>query len=811
MKSRKKTFKGAALLLAVLLAFGAFPGLVSAATDEWTTVTKRPSSVSNVDDVDDVGKAYDTNTDSYALFDDNDGEADFYGFGLPSDAIVTQIKVIIKGKSKDTDDWAKLNVYINNTNESPQEFRFKNTETVTKTYTTQSDFSLSDLVLKVRATNDEDVRVYDIQAEIKYKRIAYSVTYDANGGTGAPTDSNKYYKGSMATVKDIGSMSRPGWTFVEWSTKKDGSGTDRNPGQQYEVKGDTTFYAQWKQDKYTVSYEKGAHGTFATQSTGNLVYNSNTPVFVGTPAGEAGWTFAGWSPAWANKVKGNVTYEAQWTANAQTYTVHYYLEGTTTSLLTDKTGNGVTAQVINETAEAIPGYTAVAPTSQSLTLTAGTNVLTFYYTANPQTYTVKYLEQGSNDVLSADKPGSGVTGQVVNESAIDITGYTLAGAASQNLTLTAGTNEIIFYYTANAQTYTVNFLEKGTGQQLAPSVTKDTFFNEVIDPACEIIPIPGYYYAGASVDSLTVGTDNDANVINLYYKGKKVPYVVEHLVHVTLFDQEFDLPIALPDSGIGRVGKTATGYAKDIPGYTATVQSESITLAWGQPNIIKIYYTPNDQIYTVNYLEQGTNAPIIDPAIKSAKCGDLILPYSEYVNIPGYHIVDSEPWLVLWVGANDECNVINIYYERNEQTYTVNYLDKDTGDPIAPATTGTGIFGDIITSADEVIDIDGYTYDSADVETLTLGADDTANVINLYYASSTIVIPTTEPPLGPVETGTPTEEPTEGIVQVPDESVPAALPITGEASLDWMFLAGAIVLATGTLLLVFRKRKQGEK
>ncbi len=406
-----------------------------------------------------------------------------------------------------------------------------------------------------------------------------------------------------------------------------------------------------------------------------------------------------------------------------------------------------------------------------------------------------------------------MTGQVVNESAIDIAGYTLAGDASQSLTLTAGTNEIIFYYTANAQKYTVNFLEKGTGDPLAPSVTKDTFFNEVIDPASEIIPIPGYYYAGASVASLTIGTDNDANVINLYYKGKKVPYVVQHLVHVTLFDQEFDLPIATPDTGIGRVGRTATGYAKDVPGYTATVESESITLAWGQPNIIKIYYTPDDQIYTVNYLEQGTNEPIIDPAVKSAKCGDLILPYSEYVNIPGYHIVDSEPWLVLWVGPNDECNVINIYYERNAQAYTVNYLDKDTGDPIAPAKTGAGIFGDVITSADEVIDIDGYTYDSADVETLTLGADDTANVINLYYASNTIVIPTTEPPLGPVETGTtpPTAAPTDEIVTVPDESVPAALPITGEASLDWMFLAGAIVLATGTLLLVFRKRKQGEK
>jgi uncharacterized repeat protein (TIGR02543 family)/LPXTG-motif cell wall-anchored protein len=758
MKSWKKTFKVAAILLAVLLVVGFVPTSVGATGNG--------------------GGGHHNDVKYYANYPGGSGE--------PTD-----------NNDYDDGDWVTV----------------KDPGTMSRTGYAFVGWDTDDDGHGTHYNPGDTFKIYnDVKLYAQWKKV-YTVTYDKNAAdaTGSQTDSNNYFKDDTVTVLGPGTISRTGWTFQKWNTKKNGDGTDYAPGATFNIKGNTTLYAQWKQDKYTVTYAPGTHGTFAPQSTGNLVYNSDTPAFAGTPAGEAGWTFADWSPALADKVTGSVTYVAQWTADPQTYTVHYYLQGTATSVAPDKNGTGVTAQVVTESAVSVEGYTPVAPASQDLTLTAGTNEITFYYTADPQTYTVKYLEQGSNDVLSADKTGSGVTGQVVNESAIDITGYTLAGDASQSLTLTAGTNEIIFYYTANAQKYTVNFLEKGTGNPLAPSVTKDTFFNEVIDPACEIIPIPGYYYAGASVDSLTVGTDNDANVINLYYKGKKVPYVVEHLVHVTLFDQEFDLPIALPDSGIGRVGKTATGYAKDIPGYTATVESESITLAWGQPNIIKIYYTPNDQIYTVNYLEQGTNAPIIDPAIKSAKCGDLILPYSEYVNIPGYHIVDSEPWLVLWVGANDECNVINIYYERNAQAYTVNYLDKDTGDPIAPAKTGAGIFGDVITSADEVIDIDGYTYDSADVETLTLGADETANVINLYYASNTIVIPTTEPPLGPVETGTPTEEPTEGIVQVPDESVPAALPITGEASLDWMFLAGAIVLATGTLLLVFHKRKQGEK
>ena len=39
-------------------------------------------------------------------------------------------------------------------------------------------------------------------------------------------------------------------------------------------------------------------------------------------------------------------------------------------------------------------------------------------------------------------------------------------------------------------------------------------------------------------------------------------------------------------------------------------------------------------------------------------------------------------------------------------------------------------FGTVITSNDEVIEIDGYNYDSVDKETLTIQAGE--NVINIY-------------------------------------------------------------------------------
>ena len=40
-------------------------------------------------------------------------------------------------------------------------------------------------------------------------------------------------------------------------------------------------------------------------------------------------------------------------------------------------------------------------------------------------------------------------------------------------------------------------------------------------------------------------------------------------------------------------------------------------------------------------------------------------------------------------------------------------------------------FEDVITSSDEVIDIDGYNYDSVDKDSLTITTGE--NVINIYY------------------------------------------------------------------------------
>ena len=81
--------------------------------------------------------------------------------------------------------------------------------------------------------------------------------------------------------------------------------------------------------------------------------------------------------------------------------------------------------------------------------------------------------------------------------------------------------------------------------------------------------------------------------------------------------------------------------------------------------------------------------------------------------------------------------MLTLYYtKRTDLSYTVKYLEKDTNKELHTPVTKTGVtFETVITPADEAIGIDGYNYDSADKEKLTIGTSE--NVLTLYYTKRT--------------------------------------------------------------------------
>ena len=89
------------------------------------------------------------------------------------------------------------------------------------------------------------------------------------------------------------------------------------------------------------------------------------------------------------------------------------------------------------------------------------------------------------------------------------------------------------------------------------------------------------------------------------------------------------------------------------------------------------------------------------------------------------------------MGTDAEANVITLTYaKRADLTYTINYVDEQGNAIDTAKVVNDAVFGTVVTASSEAKDIDGYTYKSADRESITVGTDAEANVITLTYANA---------------------------------------------------------------------------
>lgn len=75
----------------------------------------------------------------------------------------------------------------------------------------------------------------------------YSLSYNANGGTGAPSTDL-----GTSTVSNV-EPTRIGYSFIGWSLNKDATYSDYQPGDKIELNADTMLYAVWQKNPVTVS------------------------------------------------------------------------------------------------------------------------------------------------------------------------------------------------------------------------------------------------------------------------------------------------------------------------------------------------------------------------------------------------------------------------------------------------------------------------------------------------------------------------------------------------------------------------------
>ena len=149
-----------------------------------------------------------------------------------------------------------------------------------------------------------------------WKAITYTVSYNANGGSGAPASQTKTYGVSLTLYSTA--PTRTGYTFLGWSTSSSATsatyctGASHTTNNSYTTNAAATMYAVWQVITYTITYKPGSSGT-GSQTTDTKTYNQSLTlkgaIFTRTGYAQTGWaTSDGGAQAYA--------LSASYTANA---------------------------------------------------------------------------------------------------------------------------------------------------------------------------------------------------------------------------------------------------------------------------------------------------------------------------------------------------------------------------------------------------------------------------------------------------------------------------------------------------------------
>ena len=189
-----------------------------------------------------------------------------------------------------------------------------------KVYTFEKGTSAATKTIKAVVTNKNTGSVSTATLTVTVPALAkYTISYNANGGSGAPGSQTKYYGKTLklSTTKPT----RTGYTFKGWSKSSTGS-VAFAAGASYTTNASDTLYAVWEANTYTVNLDAngGTGGTASVTKTYGQAVTLPTSIPTKTNYNFKGWastanaTAATWSAggSYTTNITANVTLYAVW-------------------------------------------------------------------------------------------------------------------------------------------------------------------------------------------------------------------------------------------------------------------------------------------------------------------------------------------------------------------------------------------------------------------------------------------------------------------------------------------------------------------
>lgn len=371
---------------------------------------------------------------------------------------------------------------------------------------------------------------YELYAKVG-NSTGYSVTYNANGGTGSVTDTEKYAKGAEATVMS-NSFTNDGKVFLSWNTAADGSGKTYYPNSTVKITGDVTLYAQWGDKASTVSVTYHSNfGTDVAQSAAAVANNSKITVeaynALNLPE-RTGYSFVGWTTEAngsgtkfsagdsARVDNGSNDLYAQWEINQYNYTVEYYIDNVKNDSMTE-TGKADFGTVIDSYTNKCPdGYVLEKTENLPLTISVNgnANVINVFYKKNVFNLTIHYVYAEGGAVAAPDHTENVTFNSTYSVTSPTINGYT-ADTTVVSGTMPAENVEVTVTYTKRTDlSYTVHYYWNGTTESVAPDKTvPGQSFNASVTESP--VAVTGCTPVNEDSKAITIGTGK--NEITFYY------------------------------------------------------------------------------------------------------------------------------------------------------------------------------------------------------------------------------------------------------------------------------------------------------
>lgn len=305
-------------------------------------------------------------------------------------------------------------------------------------------------------------------------KTSYTVSYNANGGSGVPSNQTKWY-GEDLTLSST-KPTRTGYSFKNWNTKADGSGTTYASGGGYTGNAALTLYAQWTPNTYTVKYN--ANGGTGAPANQTKTYGVDLTLSTAKPT-RTNYNFLGWATS-ASATTVNYAAGATYSANsAVTLYAVWELAYWKPKLISLKAMRCESNGVVNEF-----GTYAKIVFHWSFCQLLGENI----------TATVD-ISWGDGSVSVTDSGETGVISEVVGDGALSIeSSYTFTVKLADNRSYTTMTTSI------PSSSFVIDFKAGGTGVAFGKAASQNGFHSAWPATFDDTLDVGGAVTLGSTLD-----------------------------------------------------------------------------------------------------------------------------------------------------------------------------------------------------------------------------------------------------------------------------------------------------------------------